>query len=84
MDDYRVKTIELKPKTTELKSKTVELKPRTIDMPKVRTSDFLPAEPEGKPNVLLGFLKGLFVNNWQIKVAAGVVAAVIWAVTVFV
>ena len=77
MEDYRVKTVELKPKTTELK-------PRTVDMPKVRTSDFLPAEPVRKPNFLLNFLRGLFVNNWQIKVAAGVAAAAIWIVMVFV
>ena len=75
MDDYKVKTVEF-PRTAEL--------PRTKDMPKAKTGDFVPPEIERKPNAFVRFLRALFVNNWQLKLGAIVIAVTVWGVMVFV
>jgi len=64
--------------------KIKEPKIKTVELSVKKTGDFTPPEVARKSNALARFLKGLFVNNWQIKIAAIVSAAVIWIVLIFV
>jgi len=82
-NNRQIKTVELKP-VFDSKSELVTGAKDAELGSNIKTIDgFITSEYKSETNKFLSVVKGIFVNNWQLKITAVVAGMIIWGLTIF-